>query len=374
MKPPIVLVCERWGALGGAELYLRGLAEAITQRGHDVTVLTEVAKTAHLHPGVTVEELRARGFGWMRQLSFHRRVTQRLASGGSRVLSTLPLAGTTHYLPATGVYARTAAASARAAGGGFRTACYHSGNQLNLRRYLRTRAQRRVCLDPHGPRILTFSHRVAAHLTEDFSVTPSRILTVPLGVSLPVFHPRETPPPSSPRLRLLFIAQNYRLKGLAPLLRALGEARRTGLEADLAVVGSQRTRPFKRLAQHEGVGDRVSFVGRYAGDVAELYRRSDVLVHPTYSDHCSLVVVQAIACGLPLIVSREDGASELITSGRHGVVLDSPDDIPPFVEALRLLADAGTRERMRLALVPLAEQVSFETHADRVTDWLTASP
>ena len=70
---------------------------------------------------------------------------------------------------------------------------------------------------------------------------------------------------------------------------------------------------FARLAKDLGLSDRVRFVG-YCPDVRDAYFASDFLVHPTFYDPCSNVVLEALACGLPVITTRDNGAAELRTA------------------------------------------------------------
>jgi UDP-glucose:(heptosyl)LPS alpha-1,3-glucosyltransferase len=100
----------------------------------------------------------------------------------------------------------------------------------------------------------------------------------------------------------LFAATNYPLKGLAPLLRSLPLVDEA-IRFRLAVVGSANIAPYQALARQLGIVDRVQFVG-YCTDMKRAYYAADFLVHPTFYDPCSLVVLEALACGLPIITTR----------------------------------------------------------------------
>ncbi len=96
----------------------------------------------------------------------------------------------------------------------------------------------------------------------------------------------------------LFAGMNYRLKGLEPLLHAVGRMWRDR-PLLLLVAGSPKTAPFERLAKRLGVADRVRFIG-YCDDMRNAYFAADFFVHPTFYDPCSNVVLEAMACGLPV--------------------------------------------------------------------------
>jgi UDP-glucose:(heptosyl)LPS alpha-1,3-glucosyltransferase len=140
----------------------------------------------------------------------------------------------------------------------------------------------------------------------------------------------------------LFVAHRFALKGLDALIRALPKAR--GLY--VAVAGRDRPSPFERLARRLGVSSRVLFLGE-RNDMPELYAAVDLVTHPSRYDPCSLVVLEALAAGRPVLASRADGASELVVDGASGFVIDDPDDGDALALRLsRLAADASLRARL----------------------------
>jgi UDP-glucose:(heptosyl)LPS alpha-1,3-glucosyltransferase len=157
----------------------------------------------------------------------------------------------------------------------------------------------------------------------------------------------------------LFAGLNYRLKGLEPLLHAVRR-----MPADLfrlLVAGNPQNAEFERLAQRLGVADRVRFVG-YIADMRNCYFAADFFVHPTFYDPCSHVVLEAMTCGLPVITSRYNGASELLHPPREGFVIDDPHDHEALAERLRLLLDPARRTACGQAARRTAAQWTFEHH------------
>jgi len=136
----------------------------------------------------------------------------------------------------------------------------------------------------------------------------------------------------------LFVAMNYRLKGLAPLLNALALVRAPS--ARLVVVGHPEFARYERQAHRLGIADRVIFLGHRA-DPKDCYFAADYLVHPTFYDPCSLVALEALACGLPVVTSRFNGAAELLNPPADGVVIDNPHNAPELAAALERMLDRG---------------------------------
>jgi UDP-glucose:(heptosyl)LPS alpha-1,3-glucosyltransferase len=166
----------------------------------------------------------------------------------------------------------------------------------------------------------------------------------------------------------LFVGHNFALKGLRPLLTALGARRRrtpTARPIHLLVSGNGNAGPFQRMAKRLGIGATVHFLG-YHPDIRACYRSSDFFVQPTYYDPCSLVVLEALACGLPVITTAQNGASELLTDGKQGYILTSPDSIGELNSALDVLAGDAQRHTMAAAARILGERQSFENHVSRL--------
>jgi glycosyltransferase involved in cell wall biosynthesis len=111
------------------------------------------------------------------------------------------------------------------------------------------------------------------------------------------------------------------------------------------------------------VQDRVHFLG-YRTDVARLMRACDLLVFVSRYDPCPLVVIEALASGLPVITATTTGASEFVTPDT-GQVLADPNDVTAVAQAIdRLLSNAPLRRRIGLAARAAVEQHSWTRMAE----------
>jgi UDP-glucose:(heptosyl)LPS alpha-1,3-glucosyltransferase len=153
----------------------------------------------------------------------------------------------------------------------------------------------------------------------------------------------------------LLVAHNFKLKGVPAAIRAVAQLVREWKKVSLVVVGNERPGSYLRLAQRLGCAAHVRFVGR-ATDSVPYYAAADVYVHPTYYDPCSLVVLEALASGLPVITSVHNGAGELLTPGVHGFLLDDTERLTPLVEAMRTLMDPRVRAAFGVQARDLAER------------------
>ncbi len=146
------------------------------------------------------------------------------------------------------------------------------------------------------------------------------------------FTPAERAPEGEPLVLLAGDqSQAYRLETALETLALLPEAR---LLVTGSVVGGQE------LIDELGLAGRVDFAGRYAQrDAPALYRRAHVLLHPKVRDPCPNVVLEALACGVPVVHSTSGGVPELVEDAGIGVLSETTweRDVPP---APAELADA----------------------------------
>ncbi len=145
---------------------------------------------------------------------------------------------------------------------------------------------------------------------------------------------------------VLFVGNDYRKKGLSALLQAM---RSLPEDCFLAVVGNAgQVEGFKEEVKAQGVAQRVFFMGALNA-METAYRAADCLAHPTLEDTFAMVVLEAMAFGLPVVVSdvRYCGIAELLTHEVNALLLDDPRDARGLSEALRrVLFDASLTEKL----------------------------
>ena len=200
---------------------------------------------------------------------------------------------------------------------------------------LRSLHERRIA---HDPAVMLHAETsgVARDFATAYEIDPARIRVVVPGVDIETFSPE------GPRVDLgleqpvvVFCGHDYQRKGLDLLLHALP---RMKTRASLAVIGGgthsptgwgdRPVEPFRRLAGELGILDRVRFLGAQR-EVAPIIRTAEVLAHPARFDVWGLAVAEAMAAGLPVVVSRTTGASELVDD-HSGRVLERADDADEF--------------------------------------------
>ena len=167
---------------------------------------------------------------------------------------------------------------------------------------------------------------------------------------------------------LLLIGNDWRTKGLDCLLRALGHIRETRLK--LLVVGSDQRGRYQQLVRECQLSDRVTFFPP-SPDVMQFYGAADAYVGPSLEDAYGLPILEAMACGLPVIASARAGASEIIEDGVNGVVLKDPQDDRKLAEIIRSvvtnpLHNQQVGDRASMA----AQEHDWGRNAEATGEWL----
>lgn len=169
------------------------------------------------------------------------------------------------------------------------------------------------------------------------------------------------------RMVFITVARLTKRKGLQTLLHAFGEAVRMGHRPlELWLVGDGEERSFLQAeAKRLGVDGQVKFLGQVDHEkIAELYQQAQVFVLPSKNEGMSNAVLEALASGLPLVVSGTGGMQEIVEEGKNGFFVN-PDDTPSFSEKLLLLAeDSGLREALGKESRRRAEERSWKRVAD----------
>lgn len=148
-------------------------------------------------------------------------------------------------------------------------------------------------------------------------------------------------------------------KGLPPAIQALRDAP----GATLLVASRSGLEPFRAAAEALGVASRVRWAPAQT-PIADAYAAADVLVHPTIYDTFALVVAEAMAAGLPVVVSREAGIAELIEHGRSGWLLRVPEGAEVAAALNALHADVATRAALGAAAQAVAAARSWDVVAE----------
>ncbi len=195
-------------------------------------------------------------------------------------------------------------------------------------------------------RVIAVSDFVKDSLVEDAHVSVTTIDVVWNGVDIEQFRPIGPSEVNTLRSELALpidacvsfftgdIKSNR--KNLDLVLQALVQL---PVQHHLVVAGAKAGSPYLAMAEALGLGQRVHFLG-HRSDVATLLRCADIFAFPSHYDPCPLVILEALASGIPVITARSVGNSALIQSGENGYILDSNYDLDGLVKILQELGES----------------------------------
>ncbi len=356
---------------GGAEVWLERFAAAANARGDEAILVTRdprdpreggaFAGWTGVRTGPGPRFVRDRAFA-MRAEGAARDAGAAATLGIRHVLScdVYQPHGGVHRAALEGTLASTDGAAARLARRAARTVSPKQRALLAIEEALLARGGAR--------RVVALSRRVLRDLQRWFPEAARRAVVIPPGVDLERFvpSPRErTGPP-----RALFLAREPRLKGLAPLLEALALVRKGGVDLRLVAAGFD-SGPWHRRANRLGLRGAVEFAGPSAGP-EDLYGAADLLAHPTFYDPCSLVVLEALACGIPAVTTRANGAVEWMEPGA-GEVLEDPRDLGALAAALAATAGRARSPGTTGAARRSAEAAGGARRLEEILDLLAST-
>jgi len=223
----------------------------------------------------------------------------------------------------------------------------------------------RKVIEKGSKKIIAVSEGVKMEILENYNVPEDKIVVIPNGVDLDEFKPdkvkrrkiREMHGIADDEIVLMFSGYEFRRKGLEYIIKALPQVKE---EVKLLVVGKDNPEPYKKLASKLGVSNKIIFAG-FVPDIREYYAASDVFVFPTLYEPFGLVITEALASGLPVIVSEFAGATDIMNDGREGLLLKNPTNPKEIAEKVNILVeDENLRKQMSRNARKTAEKYSWD--------------
>ena len=368
---------------GGAETYVADLLGRLAARGHEVALFAS-QWDASAFPR-EVECVRVAAPGWTRSMRIRRFARNSETALKSRSFDcVIGFINTWHQdvlIPQGGVHAASLEANGKRFPPGWRRNLYLASKTINPKWWGLYRAIEREQYDPaRKTRFVAVSHMVARDLQRFHGVPGDRVAVIPNAIDAARLSVadrdgartkvRDRHGLLESDLAGLFVAHNFRLKGLPPLLEAMAERVRRDPQArpiHLFVCGGGKIAPMRRIVERLGLSAVIKLIG-FAPAVRDYYHAADFFVLPSYYDPCSLVVFEALACGLPVITTARNGAGEVITQGREGFVVPAPEDANAMIHALDAMTDDRARRAMSARAVELGRAQSLDQHVDRLLE------
>jgi UDP-glucose:(heptosyl)LPS alpha-1,3-glucosyltransferase len=381
IKKKIALIIERADiALGGAERSVFELAAALSALGLKVDTLAAKGKTNAKNIHILCQNTPGNRTGYF---TFAKVLKKRLSENHYDIIhSVLPFDFADVYQPRGGSFAEAILRNAASYQNKFVESCKRATAFANFRRAVLLRAERKLCKDSNGPVIVALSKYVAEQFKKHYGVSDDRIVVVPNGIKInkriDIGHADNLRSQILAQLGLkeadnpvffLFVANNFRLKGLACLIKAmqLVSPNITERKAYLIVAGNGRVHKYRRLAKKFNVHRKIVFLGAVR-HIQNALSITDVAVLPTFYDPSSRYILEAIAANKPVITTEFNGAADLFVNERHGKVIDCAENIPALAQAISYFTDTNNIRKASQAIVAdnLEEKISISRVAEQL--------
>ena len=372
----IALVIERMDpSRGGCETATAQIAEALAGRGHQLSIICQVADWEH--EGVKVRQLGRRGWPRGRRLqNFVGEVQGIIEKTNYDIVHTaLPVPGANVYQAHGGTVPGQVAGRLRKLRGVEKIVA-GLGEPFKGNRRTMLKLESQVAQDPK-----IFCLCVSEMIAKEYDTyyhRRDRVRVIYNSVDVPAADGRQRAVWREQKraqlsvapddLLLLCVAHNFALKGVSEAIAAFARWYHRGTDrrgACLAVVGRDESRHYRRLASEAEVAGRVIFPGP-SKEIFSWYAAADACVLLSWYDPCSLVVLEAARWGIPSITTAYNGAAPLLGAG--GVLVPSPADTEAVVAGLDKLADPQQRQKMSGICLGMADDLSMERYIHKLLE------
>jgi D-inositol-3-phosphate glycosyltransferase len=200
------------------------------------------------------------------------------------------------------------------------------------------------------------------HMVQEYGVDPARIQIIPCGVDTTLFRPQEAQQarqalalsPSAPLV--LFVGRLQPLKGLGTLLQAVHLVRQDYPTMQALIVGggvdeddiheAEELGRLRALVDRLDLGSQVAFIKAQPQELLpQYYAAADVFVMPSHYESFGMVVLEAMACGTPVVASRVGGLASTVVHEQTGLLVPV-GDAAGFAEAIRRMLTSPTLRAM----------------------------
>ena len=370
----IAFVTEHFNPrFGGQEVYMRDFSTYLLDKGHEVSFFTQDSNVND--PRLKINLINLPFYGrlsrWGQWYSFLKLVKKQLNRDSfDVVMGTGISAGINVYQPHGGV-SKASHRQNRLLVSPVHGFLKGISNFFSPKHIMAKRVEEKIFND-QKIRFIAISEMVKGHMQEFYKIPDDRIKLIYNGVDIDRFRPCTLEEKLEARKRLglsedktifSLVAHNFKLKGLKEIIAAVERVSKVQKDFVVFVAGKGKQAIYKKMILKKGLQDFFIF----AGSVDEpefVYRASDIYLQPTWYDPCSLVVLEAMASGLPVITSAFNGASEMIEHGRNGWIIPRPDDLELFCDGMHEYMDKQKRDQVgvlaRAAVEGLTHYKNFE--------------
>jgi len=236
--------------------------------------------------------------------------------------------------------------------------------------------EKKLVLESGCRKFVAVSHLTRDIFLQEYLIDPEKVAVIHPGVELSDYRRedkddvrravRSSLGISENELVMVFASMNFEIKGLDDIIASLGRLQKQIPRFKLVVAGKGNTKKYRKIAGEAGVAENIVFTGVLSREkLTDLYLAGDLYVMLSKFDTFGMVVLEAMAAGLPVMVSSHVGAKDLVIQNENGFVVDDPSDHDRVAFILKAMLDENNRRRMSAAALTTAAENSWDAATEK---------
>ena len=365
-KLRIAFVRRGYSSSGGAEAYLKRLARGVVQAGHEVKLITTAEWPDDQWPFGPITRLEATSVtGFANDLEeSHQQLDYDILFSLERVWTC------DVYRAGDGVHRAWLARRAR-----FELPLRQFARALNRKHRELLQLEKSLFENRKASRVIVASQMIKDEIVDLYGYPAEKIALIRNGIPLDEFgcipelreKSRNNLNIKPEQIALLFAGSGWERKGLFFAIQAMALSKNTKLR--LLVAGRGNETLYKTRRVRFWRDEPVHFLGEVT-DMLPLYAAADVFILPTIYDPFSNACLEALACGLPVITTKSNGFSEIVTDGVHGSIIDESTNLIHLRDAIRFWSDSSHRAAARSSTIKRASQFDISKNVEQTLEIL----
>ncbi|MDD4091616.1 MAG: glycosyltransferase family 4 protein [Smithellaceae bacterium] len=236
--------------------------------------------------------------------------------------------------------------------------------------------ERKLVLEGGCRKFVAVSHLTRDIFLQEYLIDPEKVAVIHPGVELSDYRRkskddvrravRSSLDISENELVMVFASMNFEIKGLDDIIASLGKIQKQSPRLKLVVAGKGNIKKYQKIAGEAGAAENIVFTGVLDRDkLTDLYLAGDLYVMLSKFDTFGMVVLEAMAAGLPVMVSSHVGAKDLVVQNENGFVVDDPSDHDRVAFMLKAMLEENNRRLMSAAALTTAAENSWDAATEK---------
>lgn len=242
--------------------------------------------------------------------------------------------------------------------------------------------EKKLVYEGHCKKFIAVSELTKDIFLREYPIDPGRVAVIHPGVNLTDYtHKNKGDVRRTVRSALgigaeepviIFASMNFEIKGLDDILLTLAQLKKQNDKFKLIVAGKGNIKKYEKMAKEAQISSNVIFTGVVGKDkLIDLYLAGDLYMMLSKFDTFGMVVLEAMAAGLPVMISSHVGAKDLVQEDQNGFIINNPSDYDHIVSKLKILFNENSRRSMFAAAYQTATQNTWDMVAAKYQDIYT---